>query len=73
VLQLAERIITLSGSPSGIKYVPLPQDDPRFRCPDITLATRALGRRPEASWRDGLAETLAWFAARLEAGAGVRT
>jgi dTDP-glucose 4,6-dehydratase len=72
VLQLAERIITLSGSPSGIEYVPLPQDDPRFRCPDITLATRALGWRPEVSWCDGLAETLAWFAARLGASAGVR-
>ena len=50
----------------------LPQDDPRFRCPDITLATRALGWRPEVSWCDGLAEKLAWFAARLEASAGVR-
>jgi dTDP-glucose 4,6-dehydratase len=72
VLQLAERIIALSGSPSGIEYVPLPEDDPRFRCPDITLAARALGWRPEVSWRDGLAETLAWFAARLEASAGGR-
>lgn len=72
VLQPAERIITLSGSPSGIEDVPLPQDDPRFRCPDITLATRVLGWRPEVSWRDGLAKTLAWFAARLEASAGVR-
>jgi dTDP-glucose 4,6-dehydratase len=72
VLQLAERIIALSGSPSGIEYVPLPEDDPRFRCPDITLAARALGWRPEISWRDGLAETLAWFAARLEASAGGR-
>jgi dTDP-glucose 4,6-dehydratase len=72
VLQLAERIIALSGSPSGIGYVPLPEDDPRFRCPDITLAARALGWRPEVSWRDGLAETLAWFAARLEASAGGR-
>jgi dTDP-glucose 4,6-dehydratase len=72
VLQLAERIIALSGSPSGIEYVPLPEDDPRFRCPDITLAARALGWRPEVSWRDGLVETLAWFAARLEASAGGR-
>jgi dTDP-glucose 4,6-dehydratase len=72
VLQLAERIIALSGSPSGIEYVPLAEDDPRFRCPDITLAARALGWRPEVSWRDGLAETLAWFAARLEASAGGR-
>jgi dTDP-glucose 4,6-dehydratase len=36
------------------------------------LATRALGWRPEVSWGDGLAETLAWFAARPEASAGVR-
>jgi dTDP-glucose 4,6-dehydratase len=72
VLQLAERIIALSGSPSGIEYVPLAEDDPRFRCPDITLAARALGWRPEVSWRDGLAETLAWFTARLEASAGGR-
>jgi dTDP-glucose 4,6-dehydratase len=71
VLQLAERIIALSGSKSGIEYVPLPEDDPRFRCPDITLAGRTLGWRPEVSWRDGLTETLAWFAARLETRAGV--
>jgi dTDP-glucose 4,6-dehydratase len=68
VLEIAERIIALAGSRSGIEYIPLPEDDPKSRCPDITLARTALGWRPEVSWRDGLAQTLAWFAARLESG-----
>jgi dTDP-glucose 4,6-dehydratase len=67
VLQIAERIIGLSGSRSVIKHIPLPEDDPMVRCPDITLAASALGWRPEISWREGLSETLDWFSARLQA------
>jgi dTDP-glucose 4,6-dehydratase len=69
VLRIAERIIGLCGSCSGIEYIPLPEDDPLVRCPDITLAASALGWRPEISWREGLAGTLDWFAAQLQAGA----
>jgi dTDP-glucose 4,6-dehydratase len=69
VLQIAERIIRLSGSRSGIEHIPLPEGDPMIRCPDITLAKKALGWQPQISWSEGLTETLAWFSAQLEAGA----
>jgi dTDP-glucose 4,6-dehydratase len=69
VLQIAERIIRLSGSSSGIEHIALPEDDPQVRCPDITLAREELGWQPKISWREGLPETLAWFADLLEAGA----
>jgi dTDP-glucose 4,6-dehydratase len=68
VMQIAERIIRLSGSSSGIEQITLPEDDPLVRCPNITLARDALGWQPGISWREGLAETLAWFSARLDAG-----
>ena len=66
VLQIAERIIRLSGSRSGIEHIPLPEDDPMIRCPDISLARNALGWQPQISWREGLSETLAWFSALLD-------
>jgi dTDP-glucose 4,6-dehydratase len=69
VLQIAERIIRLSGSSSDIEHIPLPEDDPQVRCPDITLAGKELGWQPKISWREGLPETLAWFADLLEADA----
>jgi dTDP-glucose 4,6-dehydratase len=69
VLQIAERIIALAGSCSGIEHIPLPEDDPLTRCPDITLAGHALGWEPKISWREGLSQTLAWFSAQLDAGA----
>lgn len=69
VLQIAERIIALAGSCSGIEHIPLPEDDPLSRCPDITLASGALGWEPKISWRQGLSQTLAWFSAQLDAGA----
>jgi dTDP-glucose 4,6-dehydratase len=69
VLQIAQRIIRLSGSRSGIEHIPLPEDDPLTRCPDITLASSALGWQPEVAWREGLSQTLAWFSAQLEVGA----
>jgi dTDP-glucose 4,6-dehydratase len=67
VLQIAQRIIRLSGSRSGIEHIPLPEDDPLTRCPDITLAGNALGWQPAISWREGLSQTLAWFSAQLDA------
>ena len=66
VLQIAERIIRLSGSRSPIARIPLPEDDPMTRCPDITLARTALGWQPRIPWRAGLSETLSWFSARLD-------
>jgi dTDP-glucose 4,6-dehydratase len=68
VLRIAQRIIGLCGSRSGIEYIPLPEDDPLTRCPDITLARTALGWQPAVSWREGLPQTLAWFSAQIDAG-----
>lgn len=61
VLQLAERIIALTGSRSRIVFKPLPVDDPRVRQPDITLARSKLGWQPAVSLDDGLAQTIAYF------------
>ncbi|HEX4258515.1 MAG TPA: NAD-dependent epimerase/dehydratase family protein [Streptosporangiaceae bacterium] len=65
VLQIAQRIIALAGSPSGIEHIPFPEDDPMTRCPDITRARRELGWEPVIGWQEGLSGALAWFAAQL--------
>jgi dTDP-glucose 4,6-dehydratase len=65
VLRIAQRIISLSGSPSVIEHIPRPADDPTIRCPDISLARSVLGWEPRVAWRDGLAGTLDWFAVAL--------
>ncbi|MHB1929855.1 MAG: NAD-dependent epimerase/dehydratase family protein [Acidimicrobiales bacterium] len=59
VLQLARLVIEVTGSGSPIEHRPLPVDDPAQRRPDITLATTALGWKPEVKLRDGLALTAA--------------
>jgi dTDP-glucose 4,6-dehydratase len=66
VLELAERVLALTGSPAGIVFDPLPADDPTRRRPDITLAETKLGWKPTVGLEDGLARTIAWF--RSEAG-----
>jgi dTDP-glucose 4,6-dehydratase len=62
VLELAERIIALTGSSSRVQFVDRPVDDPGVRRPDTTVAEHVLGWRPQVSWRDGLATTAEWFA-----------
>jgi dTDP-glucose 4,6-dehydratase len=65
VLEIAERIIALAGSSSGIAHIPFPEGDPLTRCPDITLAGQELGWEPRIGWEEGLSGTLAWFAGEL--------
>ena len=65
IRQLAETIVELTSSKSHIKYAPLPSDDPKQRKPDITLAGKLLGWRPEIELRAGLAKTIAYFDQRL--------
>ncbi|GHT80543.1 NAD-dependent dehydratase [Spirochaetia bacterium] len=61
MLELAEKVITLTGSASKIVYEPLPADDPKQRKPDITLAKQKLNWQPKVSLEDGLKETIAYF------------
>ncbi len=63
VLDLARTIIELAGSRSTIAFHPLPEDDPRQRCPDIQRARAILGWEPQVPLRDGLVRTIEWFQA----------
>jgi UDP-glucuronate decarboxylase len=58
---LAEMIIKMTGSRSKIIYLPLPQDDPKQRKPDITLAEKELGWSPKVDSETGLAKTVEYF------------
>jgi dTDP-glucose 4,6-dehydratase len=61
ILEFAERIRALTGSTAPIVFKPLPQDDPKQRCPDITKAKRILGWEPRVDLEEGLRLTLAYF------------
>ena len=61
IMQFAKLIIRLSGTKSKIVYKPLPEDDPKVRQPDITLAKTKLKWTPKVSLEKGIKETLAWF------------
>ncbi|HBG47995.1 MAG TPA: NAD-dependent dehydratase [Cyanobacteria bacterium UBA9971] len=65
IIEFAERIIKLTGSKSKIIHMPLPQDDPTQRKPDITLATEKLGWKPEVKLEDGLMKTIEYFDEKL--------
>ena len=65
LLALAEKIRRLSGSPSGIVFEPLPEDDPKVRQPDIGRARALLGWEPRVDVDEGLERTIAWFRTRL--------
>jgi UDP-glucuronate decarboxylase len=65
---LAERIIGLTNSRSQLVRLPLPQDDPTRRRPDITRARELLGWEPKVALDDGLRETIQDFDSRLRAG-----
>ena len=58
---LAEKILALTGSKSKLAFKPLPQDDPKLRQPDITLARKELGWQPHTALDDGLKETIRYF------------
>ena len=61
IRELAERVIALTGSKSDIIRLPLPQDDPRQRQPDITRAKESLGWAPKVALEDGLRNTIQYF------------
>nr|WP_239000891.1 NAD-dependent epimerase/dehydratase family protein [Jiangella asiatica] len=68
VLKLAHLIRSHTGSRSPIRFVDLPQNDPRLRRPDLDRARTLLGWQPSVSLADGLADTVRWFASRNGAG-----
>jgi len=61
MLELAENIIRLTGSKSGIEFRPSPMDDPRRRQPDIRLAKQKLGWESGVGLQEGLEKTIAYF------------
>jgi UDP-glucuronate decarboxylase len=61
ILELAETIIRLTGSKSSIEFRPLPQNDPRRRRPDITLARETMGWQPAVPLEEGLGKTIEYF------------
>jgi UDP-glucuronate decarboxylase len=65
IRELAEKVIDLTGSSSQIVEKPLPTDDPKQRCPDITLAGAELDWRPSTSVDVGLRKTIDYFEATL--------
>jgi dTDP-glucose 4,6-dehydratase len=69
VRQLAELVVEITGTDAGIIERPLPVDDPKLRRPDITRARTTLGWEPKVAVREGLAHTIAYFRAALDASA----
>jgi dTDP-glucose 4,6-dehydratase len=61
ILDLAEVVLKVTGSDSGITYEKRPPDDPEVRCPDLTKAKRELDWKPEVSLEDGIERTLPYF------------
>jgi dTDP-glucose 4,6-dehydratase len=62
---LAALVLELTGSSSAVVHMPLPEDDPRVRRPDISLARDVLGWEPQIDLRDGLTRTIAYHRAAL--------
>lgn len=68
ILQLAEKVIEMTGSKSRIVKMPLPADDPRQRRPDITLAKKTIDYNPDIPLEEGLKKTISYFDALLKNG-----
>jgi UDP-glucuronate decarboxylase len=66
ILELAEKVIALTGSGSKILHGPLPSDDPKQRQPDISLARKVLDWEPAVALEEGLAKTITYFDSFLQ-------
>jgi UDP-glucuronate decarboxylase len=67
MIELAEAVLRLTKSKSKLVFMPLPQDDPQRRQPDITVAKAKLDWTPKVSLEDGLKETIRYFQNTLNA------
>lgn len=65
MIELAEQVLSLTGSKSELVKLPLPADDPKQRRPDITRAKQNLGWEPTVPLRDGLEKTIEYFRTRV--------
>ena len=65
MLELAEKIIAITGSASKLQFKPLPEDDPKQRCPDISRARKLLDWAPHVSLESGLAKTIDYYRSLL--------
>src|SRR5581483_2866307 len=61
IRELADLVLEITGSKSPLRYVPLPEDDPMQRRPDIALARKALGWEPKTALREGMRRTIEYF------------
>ena len=65
ILELAHKVNDITGNSAGIVYKPLPRDDPKRRCPDISRARQLLGWEPKVGLGEGLRKTIEWFKERV--------
>ncbi len=65
MLELASEVLKATDSRSELAYLPLPKDDPKQRCPDITLAKTVLGWSPQVNLETGLKHTVAYYRQQL--------
>jgi dTDP-glucose 4,6-dehydratase len=61
IIECAHEVLRVTGSSSRISFLPLPEDDPKQRCPDISKAKRLLGWEPKIQLREGLERSLDYF------------
>lgn len=67
LLEMAEKILQVTGSRSKIVFKPLPEDDPKVRQPDISLARKLLDWEPKVKLEEGLQDTLVYFRKNIDA------
>ena len=65
MLEVAQLVLEVAGSSSGVVFLPRPVDDPTMRRPDLTVARRELGWQAATALPEGLSRTIEWFAGRL--------
>ncbi len=71
IRELAEAVLEETGSQSSLETRPLPEDDPKVRCPDISVARSLLGWEPTIDLREGIRRTIPFFRERIAASDGV--